>query len=101
MSELSEESKAILREALDRQAGDWFSHASDLTIATGAIKHEMETGGTAITPRLSPEQLAQRKQILGIAHAVIDAARKRALENFYGSLKQRDAQAPEPNDSPP
>jgi hypothetical protein len=65
------------------QTAVWFDMAADLSVAASAIKREMTTGHVHIDPPLSPEQLKQRQAILGIAHAVIDSARKRALETFH------------------
>lgn len=65
------------------QAKEWFTTASDLTTAADAIKRESVNGHLFLNPPLSPEQVKQRQAVLGIAHAVIDSARKRALENFH------------------
>lgn len=65
------------------QAKEWFTTAYDLTVAMDAIKRESVNGHLFLNPPLSPEQITQRQAILGIAHAVIDSARKRALENFH------------------
>lgn len=65
------------------QAREWFTTAADLTTAADAIKRESITGHLYINPPLTAEQVQQRQQILSIAHAVIEAARKRALENFH------------------
>ena len=65
------------------QAKEWFTTASDLTIAADAIKRESVNGHLYLNPPLSAEQVQQRQTILGIAHAVIESARKRALENFH------------------
>lgn len=65
------------------QTAVWFEQATDLSTAAHAIKREMTTGHLYINPPLSAEQVKQRQAVLGIAHAVIDSARKRALENFH------------------
>lgn len=88
---MSVEGDITLCSALEDQSTQWFETAADLTCAANAIKREMETGHLYIEPRLDPSQITQRKQILSIAHAVIEAARKRALENFHGSLLTRDS----------
>jgi len=65
------------------QTKEWFQAAADLTCAADAIKRESVTGHLYVQPALTPEQITQRQAILGIAHAVIDSARKRALDNFH------------------
>lgn len=65
------------------QTAEWFNTAADLTTAAHAIKRESINGHLYIRPPLTPEQVAQRQAVLRIAHAVIDSARKRALENFH------------------
>lgn len=65
------------------QTKEWFTAAADLTCAADAIKRESVTGHLYISPPMTSEQVSQRQAILGIAHAVIDSARKRALDNFH------------------
>jgi hypothetical protein len=65
------------------QAAIWFEQASDLQVAAHAIKRESVNGHLFIDPPLSAEQITQRQAVLGIAHAVIESARKRALTNFH------------------
>lgn len=70
------------------QTAIWFDEAYELSIAANAIKREAVNGHLYLNPALSPEQVKQRQAILGIAHAVIESARKRALDNFHGTICQ-------------
>lgn len=70
------------------QTAVWFDEAYELSVAASAIKRESVNGHIYINPPLSPEQIKQRQTILGIAHAVIESARKRALDNFHGTICQ-------------
>lgn len=89
MSELSEQARAVLSEGLTKEAIGWLEESHDLAIATRAIFREMQMGHLGLN--LTPPQIAQRKQILGIAHAVIEAATVRAIDNFMGSIRLKDA----------
>ena len=80
---LSPEGQATLSKALYEQAQVWFEEATDLTNAHHCIIRERHRGHNYVEPRPTIEQIKSRQAILDIAAAVIDAARKRALEAFH------------------
>lgn len=93
---LSPEGQATLAVALYGQAQVHFELASELTIAASAIKRESVNGHHYIEPRLSPQQVQQRQAILGIAYAVVDAARLRALESFHTLMESSKTNGRDP-----
>lgn len=64
---------------LDRE---WLATYHDLYCAVNAIKRERINGHLYLEPRLSEAQVTQRQQILQIAEAVLESARKRALQQI-------------------
>lgn len=91
MSETSAEGLSITADSYTRQAYEAFERAAELCSAVRYLFWFKETGDSLRNRhKYTPEQLAQRKALLNLAHGVLKAERDEQLERFFGCLDYRD-----------